>query len=154
RKKTPTAAAATAKPEAGGASEESPEPPRGVTIHVPGEELGREGAVEPVEEPARTETEAAEEPTTAEAADEGAEVWEEPGSASAASPPTLAAKKKTRRGSRGGRSRKKKTTATSQNGSEAPADSQEPPGAEESSGEANFEYVPMSEWLDEIESKG
>ncbi|HZT93859.1 MAG TPA: Rne/Rng family ribonuclease [Gaiellaceae bacterium] len=135
RKKKPTPEAAAAELEAGGASEDSPEPPRAVTIHVPGENLGRKGAVEPVEEsPAEPEAETAEEPTTAEAEE------------------TPKPKKKTRRGSRGGRNRKKKS-ATATNGAEAAADSEERPQAEESSSNGEFEYVPMSEWLDELETK-
>jgi ribonuclease G len=130
RKKATTPEAAAEQLEAGGASEDSPEPPRAVTIHVPGEDLGREGTVDPVEE-APVEPEAAEEPTTAEA-DE-----------------TPKPKKKTRRGSRGGRNRKKKPAAAT-NGAEA---AEEAPQSEESSDNGEFEYVPMSEWLDEIESK-
>jgi len=60
-------------------------------------------------------------------------------------------RKKTRRGSRGGRNRRKKPVAASANGGEAtdrsaeqgePADEPEP---------ASDEYVPMSEWIDEVE---
>jgi ribonuclease G len=128
RKKTTTPEAAEAELEAGGASEESPEPPRAVTIHVPGEDLGREGTVEAVEETS-VEPEVAEEPTTAET--------------EAPKP-----KKKTRRGSRGGRNRKKKSVATT-NGAEAAVET----GQEEpASANGEFEYVPMSEWLDEIDS--
>ncbi|HEU5476567.1 MAG TPA: Rne/Rng family ribonuclease, partial [Gaiellaceae bacterium] len=137
RKKTPTAAAAEAELEAGGASEESPEPPRAVTIHVPGEDLGREGTVEPVEEPAAEAEVAAEPPAAAD------------GSEEAPKP-----KKKTRRGSRGGRNRKKKPAAASQNGGESAGEAEQAPEADEpSSSDGEFEYVPMSEWLDEIESK-
>jgi hypothetical protein len=133
---------AEAELEAGGESEESPEPPRAVTIHVPGEDLGREGAVEPVEE-APAEIEVADEPTSAEAEE-------------APKP-----KKKTRRGSRGGRNRKKKPATASQNGAEAAAELEEeaqeaePEPAsdpEPASADGNFEYVPMAEWLDEIDS--
>jgi hypothetical protein len=108
-----------------------------VTIHVPGEDLGRAGAVEPVEEPATaSETEVAEEPTTAEAEE-------------APKP-----KKKTRRGSRGGRNRKKKPTVPAQNGSETAADAGDHVDAEESpSTNGDFEYVPMSEWVDELETE-
>jgi ribonuclease G len=143
RKKATTPEAAEAELEAGGASEDSPEPPRAVTIHVPGEDLGRKGTVELVEEsPAEPEpeAEAAEEPTTA----------AEPTTAEAAE--ASKPKKKTRRGSRGGRNRKKKPT-TAANGAEAAADSEEAPQAEEPSSNGEFEYVPMSEWLDEIETK-
>jgi hypothetical protein len=134
---TPEAeAAAVQEPEAGGASEESPEPPREVTIHVPGDDLGREGSVEPVAEetPAETET----------AAGEATEEAPKP-------------KKKTRRGSRGGR-RRKKPAAASQNGAEVIAEPEEAleaegePEPEPSSENGDFDYVPMSEWLDEIES--
>jgi ribonuclease G len=57
--------------------------------------------------------------------------------------PAATPKKKTRRGSRGGRGRKKATpaAAASENGAEQEAE--EPP---------SDEYVPMSEWLDEIEA--
>jgi ribonuclease G len=51
-------------------------------------------------------------------------------------------RKKTRRGSRGGRNRRKKTAATS-NGDDAAATKAEP---------AADEYVPMSEWIDEVEA--
>ncbi len=135
KKKTATVeAAAGTDGESDGASEESPESSRAVTIHVPGDDLGREGAVEPAE-PA---------PTEAEAAD---------GSAEGESEPTPAAKKKTRRGSRGGRNRKKKTAAAT-NGAEAAAGAEEPVQAEEPSTNGEFDYVPMSEWADELESKG
>src|SRR4029077_185803 len=92
-------------------------PARGVTIHVPGDSLGRDGkAVKPVEEaPAVSELEATEEPTTAEAVAETEEA------------PTP--KKKTRRGSRGGKNRKKKPAAASQNGAEAAARPQPATGA-------------------------
>jgi ribonuclease G len=141
RKRKKTTAAATAQAEVGGAqvdepSEESREAPRAVTIHVPGEELGRGGEAEPVEPVAEPEPEAAEEPTSAEAEE-------------APKP-----KKKTRRGSRGGRNRKKKP-AEATNGNEASGEAEHAPApqTEEPSSNGEFEYVPMSEWLDEIESK-
>jgi ribonuclease G len=117
--------------------EDAPEPSRAVTIHVPGEDLGRPSETEQVAEtPAPPEEpEAAEEPTTGEAEE-------------APKP-----KKKTRRGSRGGRNRKKKPVAADTNGTEAAAaDSEEPARAEEPSTNGDFEYVPMSEWGDELES--
>jgi ribonuclease G len=136
RKKKPATEAAGAELETGGPSEE-PEPSesaRAVTIHVPGDELGRKSKGKPAEEPtaAEPEPEAAEEPTKAEAEE-------------APKP-----KKKTRRGSRGGRNRKKKPATASQNGGEA---TQPAPEAEEPSGNGEFEYVPMSEWADEIETR-
>jgi ribonuclease G len=133
RKKKPVTAEAA---EDGGAPEEAPEPARAVTIHVPGEDLGRPSETEPVDEtPAQPEPEAADEPTTA-------DVEEAP-----------KPKKKTRRGSRGGRNRKKKPAAAETNGTEAAAaNSEEPPQADEPSTNGDFEYVPMSEWGDELES--
>jgi ribonuclease G len=141
RKQKPAATeaeAATEKLEAGDASEDASEAPRSVTIHVPGEDLGREGAAEP--EPAEASEQQAEEASTEPEAD-GAEPKP---------------KKKTRRGSRGGR-RRKKSAAGSQNGAE-----QDGAEAKATNGEAgqpaptnedgDFEYVPMSEWLDEIDS--
>jgi ribonuclease G len=153
KKKPATADAAAAGADDGGSSEESPEPPRAVTIHVPGEELGREGETEPIEgTPAQPETEAADEPTAAEGAQEASEVLEAPGRASAASPTAPAAKKKTRRGSRGGRNRKKKPAAAT-NGTESAAEAEEPAQVpEEPSTNGDFEYVPMAEWGDELES--
>jgi ribonuclease G len=145
RKKTPTAAeAAAGAPETNGAPEEAPEPSRGVTIHVPGEDLGREGAAaaEPSEqtepqpaEPEAPEPEAADEPVTAEA-DEAPKP-----------------KKKTRRGTRGGRNRKKKPAAAT-NGSEAASEPTPEATSEQEPQPENgdFDYVPMSEWADDLET--
>jgi ribonuclease G len=145
KRKKPATASVDQQLEAGGASEESPEPLPAVTIHVPGEHLGREGTVEPAEPVDRP----AGEPPAA-PAEQGDEALAEPGRASAASPTTLQAKKKTRRGSRGGR-RRRKTPAGSQNGSDA-SETTEQPDEEHASENGPFEYVPMSEWLDEIET--
>jgi ribonuclease G len=58
-------------------------------------------------------------------------------------------KKRTRRGSRGGRNRKKKTAAaTSTNGGDQSPDAAEPEGEP-----ASDEYVPMSQWIDEVDSR-
>ncbi|HTY42406.1 MAG TPA: Rne/Rng family ribonuclease, partial [Thermoanaerobaculia bacterium] len=111
RKRKKPATAGTDGAEAADAAEESAESARGVTIHVPGDELGRDGkAAEPVEEApaAEPEPEATDEPTTAEAGEE---------------PPKP--KKKTRRGSRGGKNRRKKPAVASQNGAD-PATGTEP----------------------------
>jgi ribonuclease E len=137
RKKTPaTAEAAETKLEADSTSEEAPEPSRAVTIHVPGEDLGRPGTTEPVEAPAaELEPGAAEEPTTAEGEVES----------------TPKPKKKTRRGSRGGKNRKKKPATAAQNGSEA-VGGEAPAEVEPASENGDFEYVPMSEWADELET--
>jgi ribonuclease G len=121
--------------EAAANADQAAEQPRSVTIHVPGEDLGRPDGAEPVEE-TPTEVEAADEPATAEAEE---------------APKT---KKKTRRGSRGGRNRKKKTAAASQNGPEAATEPEEATEAAEASSNGEFDYVPMSEWADELESNG
>jgi len=120
--------------EAESNAEETPEPPRAVTIHVPGDDLGRDGAVEPAE-PAISEPEVADEPTSAEAEE-------------APKP-----KKKTRRGSRGGKNRKKKpATAATTNGAETGESSEQPQDdPEQQSTNGDFEYVPMSEWGDELD---
>ncbi|HEX6679871.1 MAG TPA: ribonuclease E/G, partial [Gaiellaceae bacterium] len=57
-------------------------------------------------------------------------------------------KKKTRRGSRGGRNRKKKTPAASTNGGD-----QSTTAAEPEAEPISDEYVPMSEWIDDVESR-
>jgi ribonuclease G len=146
KKKPATAEAAETDVEPEAASGDGAEQSRAVTIHVPGDELGREGATEPEApapaEPAAEEPEAADEPVTAEA-DEATKP-----------------KKKTRRGTRGGRNRKKKPAGAATNGAEAAADAPaEEPQAEPASTNGDSEaedwgYVPMSEWLDEIDSKG
>ena len=71
------------------------------------------------------------------------------------------ARKKTRRGSRGGRGRKKKTAvaaaSASENGDEPAAEAVDEPPADpeetEASGGDEFGYVPMSEWLDDLERR-
>jgi ribonuclease G len=150
-------AAAEGELEAGEAPEtpeESPEPPRTVTIHVPGEEIGRDG-VEPVEtveaaELAAVEVEAEEPAGEADAVDGG-----EP-----------KPKKKTRRGTRGGRKRRKPATAaTNGDGAETEAEApdeeaqategpqgEEPQPVSTNGGTGDWDYVPMSEWVDELES--
>jgi ribonuclease G len=134
KRKKPATAESVEAAEAGEASESS----RGVTIHVPGQDLGRDGKAEAVvEAPAEPELEATEEPTTAEAAEEAPKP-----------------KKKTRRGSRGGKNRKKKPASAAANGAEAPVDAEPAPEAEPDGQNGDFDYVPMAEWADELESKG
>jgi len=135
RKKPETAeTAAGESPAAVAAAEDSPEPkPGGTTIHVPGEDLGRDGAVE------TTKPEAADEPVTAETAEADAEAAPRP-------------KKKTRRGSRGGKNRKKKAATSATNGTEPGETSEQPQEEPEpQSTNGDFEYVPMSEWADELD---
>jgi len=135
KRKKPTTAETPEAAEVEVPEAESPESARGVTIHVPGDDLGRDGKAEPVKEaPAEAEPEATEEPTTAEAAEEAPKP-----------------KKKTRRGSRGGKNRKKKPAAAAQNGSETAAEPAPAPESEPSVDNGDFEYVPMSEWGDELD---
>ena len=87
----------------------------------------------------------------------GAGAADDPATAEAGETPKP--KKKTRRGSRGGRNRKKKPATAATNGAEPSAEApvQEPeaaPPEEPASQNGDFEYVPMSEWVDEIDSKG
>jgi ribonuclease G len=95
-------------------------------IHVPDPSLGAEDAAEPTAEAA------AEEPA---AAENGAE------------PEQAAPKKKTRRGTRGGRGRKKKPAAATNGADGAATEEPSTKPAEET-----WDYVPMSEWGDEVDS--
>jgi ribonuclease G len=135
RKKPATTQAvetAEAESDAESGAEETPEPSRAITIHVPGDDLGRDGAVEPAET-ASLEPDAAAEPLTAE------EEAPKP-------------KKKTRRGSRGGKNRKKKPATAATNGTEAAEAAEQPQEEPEpQSTNGDFEYVPMSEWADELD---
>jgi ribonuclease G len=137
---------AAAEPAAATAAE-----PATVRIHVPAEDLGR--AASPDSEPPVVE-EAPAEPEEGSEAEAEADADAE----TAAGPKP---KRKTRRGSRGGRKRRK-PAATSGNGADAGAErsgeepEHEAPRVEEpvaSNGDSgDWEYVPMSEWLDEIDS--
>jgi ribonuclease G len=109
-----------------------------VTIHLPADDLGRKG-------------------------DEADEAPAEAPSENGAATP---AKKKTRRGSRGGKNRRKRTAATAgPNGAEpvaSEAETEEPEVVEPEAAieepstngapEDEWGYVPMSEWVDELES--
>jgi hypothetical protein len=79
---------------------------------------------------------------------------EEEPSVDAATPEDGAApKKRTRRGSRGGRNRKRKTATPAATEGEAGAlatADPEPPEPSDEPGRGD-EYVPMSEWIDELE---
>jgi ribonuclease G len=142
------------EPVAEEAEPERARAPKAPRIHVPDFELGEEkptkrrqkAATQP--EPVASE---AEEPEQTDA------VAEEQGEGA----PTPV-KKKTRRGSRGGRGRKKATTpsgaavAVGDNGAEPVAEPQEaaaPVAAADNGGErTSDEYVPMSEWLDDLDA--
>jgi len=137
----PAAAAAPAEAAAEPVEEAPPSPPKKVTIHLPSDDLGR--------------------PETDEAEAEAPAAVEQPSEngAAAATP----AKKKTRRGSRGGKNRRKRTAAAATTNGAEP-DSEPEPGAEPATPEPELEaeaeqraeldewdYVPMSEWGDELE---
>jgi ribonuclease G len=129
-----------AEPEAEAATEplEPENTEKKVTIHLPADDLGRKG-------------------------DEADEAPAEAPSENGAATP---AKKKTRRGSRGGKNRRKRTAATAgPNGAEpvaSEAETEEPEVVEPEAAieepstngapEDEWGYVPMSEWVDELES--
>ncbi|HZT53220.1 MAG TPA: hypothetical protein VE995_02440, partial [Gaiellaceae bacterium] len=134
--------------EAGGASETAPAPPRAVTIHVPGERLGREDAIEEVAlqpQPARTQPEASGPEAPAGELGDGGE-----GGPAGESGEEPKPKRRTRRGSRGGRRRRKRAAAV--NGAQADAEPVEA-AAEPASANGEWEYVPMADWLDEVEPR-
>ncbi|HEU0336917.1 MAG TPA: Rne/Rng family ribonuclease [Gaiellaceae bacterium] len=145
------ARAAAAEPEAtsGGAeAEEAPEEPtpaarprrtRAPKIHVP----EREPAAAEAPSNGRAATVAADEPDAAEAEGESAET---PGDEAGEQP-----RKRTRRGTRGGRNRRKKTAEEAgggAGGAVAAEDGGEPVAVV---AEAADGYVPMSEWLEDLE---
>ena len=130
-------------------------------IHVPDFELGgeekparRRPAQKPKPKPEPTATEDGNEPVEAvgDAVDSGST---EDGDAAPV-------KKKTRRGSRGGRNRKKPAAAAvgavvvaSENGAEGAAEEpviDEPAATGNGAEPATDEYVPMSEWLDDLDA--
>jgi ribonuclease G len=142
----PAETAEAAEPEA----EVEPTAPAAPRIHVPDFELGDEKP-----KPARKRTakpKPSAEESEGEAAEQVAAVAEETDGTEAAP-----AKKKTRRGSRGGRNRKKPAAAaaaTADNGAEPAAEAAErQPEASTNGGEpATDDYVPMSEWLDDLDA--
>jgi ribonuclease G len=155
RRKKPAGAAAETSEATGevdeGAVTEAPETgaePAAARIHLPPEDLGRPAGsgTEPADvEPAAARPDAAGAP-----AEEAADAEAEP-----------KPKRKTRRGSRGGRKRRKPAEAASNGASAerepsdaepevaAPAENGDEPSQDDDSGD--WEYVPMSEWLDEID---
>jgi len=159
RKKKPAAAADGAEgateseasdAEADGDGAAAPASPR---IHVPDLELGDA-------KPARKRTPkpkptAEDEPSAAEGEDEGREVVAAAVAEETDGTEPVPAKKKTRRGSRGGRNRKKPAAAVADNGAEPASEAPQPePQAEAAAngGEpASDDYVPMSEWLDDLD---
>jgi ribonuclease G len=124
----------------------SPASPR---IHVPDFELGE------VEKKAPPRKRAPAKPKAAAASDEeAAEPVADAVSTEDDETELAPAKKKTRRGSRGGRNRKKPAAvaATSENGAEPDsAPSREAEAAGNGAEPATDDYVPMSEWLDDLD---
>jgi ribonuclease G len=169
-RKKPANAAVDGEDTGEDTAEAGDEPEKAVTIHVPGEDMGRKPKVAEPAGDAETDTEAE---TEAEA---------EPETPAADGDEAPAPKKKTRRGSRGGKNRKKKPAVATDGtdpGAEPNADAEpesqvepepevepetealepeveaEPdpePEPEEASTNGDWGYVPMSEWVDEIES--
>ena len=125
-------------------------------IHVPDFELGDEQKAKPARKrTAKPKPGVDEKPNAEEGDAETAEqvvveaVAETDGAE--ATPP----KKKTRRGSRGGRNRKKPAAATAaENGGEPAAETPEPQVEASTNGgdPAADDYVPMSEWLDDLDA--
>jgi ribonuclease G len=142
-RKKPAGTGATASTDPGAEPGEpealQPVEEKKVTIHLPGDELGRED----------------------EAVAAVAEIPSENGAA-------VAAKKKTRRGSRGGKNRRKPGTGVAQsngtesNGTEPVEIAAEPESSEPAepvekpvtngAPDDDWGYVPMSEWVDELET--
>jgi predicted RNA-binding protein with TRAM domain len=122
----------------------SPRPPRRRTprIHVPDAPAEDADAEAPAEEPDAVSRNG--EPAEAAPAPDDA-------APDAGAPP----KKRTRRGSRGGRSRKRKTPAGTERGDEGAVATAEPepsaPAEVSTQAEREDGYVPMSEWIDELE---
>jgi ribonuclease G len=137
-------------------------PPAGSPrIHVPDFELGgeekparRRPAQKPKPKPESTATEDGNEPVEA--------VGDAVDTESTEDGDAAPVKKKTRRGSRGGRNRKKPAAAAvgaavvaSENGAEGAAEEpviEEPEASGNGAEPATDEYVPMSEWLDDLDA--
>jgi ribonuclease G len=140
---------------------------KAVTIHLPADDLGRKPKSEPKSEEIEATEEQAEEPVAEADGVDGVD-----GEGAPTTP-----KKKTRRGSRGGKNRKKKPAAATNGDESAPdaEDESEPeiesvpeigsvpeiepapeiesvPEQEPESANGDWDYVPMSEWADEIDS--
>ena len=142
-RKKKTVAATAVTPENGAGDPEDVASPIAAKIHVPEDVSPPIAAKIHVPDPDIGEAEAE---SLAESSEDGAE-------------PTKP-KKRTRRGTRGGRGRKKKTAAvaTATDGDEPSptTDSDEPPAASgpaesTDSESADWQYVPMSEWGDEVD---
>ena len=159
RKKKPAVAADGSEPAEAPEAEAAEEASTAATprIHVPDFELGDEPKPKPARKrtpkpkPGVEETPRAEE-GEGEAAEQVVEAVAEETDGAEATPP----KKKTRRGSRGGRNRKKPAAAATaaENGGEPAAETPEPQVEASTNGgdPAADDYVPMSEWLDDLDA--
>jgi ribonuclease G len=129
-RKRPAKAATSADNGAGDTGAVPAEAVSAARIHVPDPGLG-----EPAEEPGEpAEPEAEAQAEVAAPSEDGTE--------------TPKPKKKTRRGTRGGRNRRKRPAAAGDNGTSEAGDAA--PAATDETDE-NWEYVPMSEWGDEVD---
>ncbi|MBA2463335.1 MAG: ribonuclease E/G, partial [Actinobacteria bacterium] len=135
----------------------SPLAPR---IHVPDFELGDDGGKKPPRKRAAAKPKQSAEQEVVADEDEAAEQVEA-GAAAGDGTEATPAKKKTRRGSRGGRNRNKPLAAgapvagvDSENGAERAVEEAAPTPAASGNGAepAADEYVPMSEWLDDLDA--
>ncbi len=159
RKKKPAVATDGSEPAEAPEAEAAEEASTAATprIHVPDFELGDEPKPKPARKrtpkpkPGVEETPSAEE-GDGEAAEQVVEAVAEETDGAEATPP----KKKTRRGSRGGRNRKKPAAAATaaENGGEPAAETPEPQVEASTNGgdPAADDYVPMSEWLDDLDA--
>ena len=159
RKKKPAVATDGSEPAEAPEAETAEEASTAATprIHVPDFELGDEPKPKPARKrtpkpkPGVDEKPSAEE-GDGEAAEQVVEAVAEETDGAEATPP----KKKTRRGSRGGRNRKKPAAAATaaENGGEPAAETPEPQVEASTNGgdPAADDYVPMSEWLDDLDA--
>ena len=160
RKKKPAVATDGSEPAEAPEAEAAEEASTAATprIHVPDFELGDEQKPKPARKRTPKPKPGVDEKPSAEEGDaEAAEqvvveaVAEETDGAEATPP-----KKKTRRGSRGGRNRKKPAAAATaaENGGEPAAETPEPQVEASTNGgdPAADDYVPMSEWLDDLDA--
>jgi ribonuclease G len=150
RKKKPAVATDGSEPAEAPAAETAEEAPSAATprIHVPDFELGDE----PKPPRKRTPKPKSSVEEDREAAEQVVEAVAEETDGADATPP----KKKTRRGSRGGRNRKKPAAAATaaENGGEPAVERPEPQVEASTNGgdPAADDYVPMSEWLDDLDA--
>jgi len=144
KRKTAAVGSAAANGAGEGGEPELPAP----KIHVPGRELDEpsepQAAASAETAPADEQSRATEEPVP-EATTPDAPSPQDGGTDAAPAP-----RKRTRRGTRGGRNRSKKQTVASGVASKELSGNGGDPRAGESGPEGGWEYVPMSEWAEEL----